>query len=64
MGMQEEYKQNEKENALGQRVFGVVLKGYPGDFQTWLDSAKSYGLYIIFSKSTRIGKLIIKEEIW
>lgn len=48
----------------GQRVFGVVLKGQPADFQQWLDSAKVYGLYVVFSKSTRTGKLVLKEEIW
>jgi hypothetical protein len=52
------------ENEPGKRVFGVVLKGFPEDFQMWLDSAKTYGLYVIFSKSSRIGKLVIKEEVW
>jgi len=48
----------------GRRVFGVVLRGHPEDFQRWLEAAKSYDLYIIFSKSTRIGKLIIQEVAW
>jgi len=48
----------------GQRVYGVVLRGQPADFQQWLESAKVYGLYVIFSKSTRTGKLILKEEVW
>jgi len=52
------------ENEPGKRVFGVVLKGFPEDFQMWLDSAKTYGLYVIFSKSSRICKLVIKEEAW
>ncbi|MEM3049746.1 MAG: hypothetical protein QXT42_03365 [Thermoplasmata archaeon] len=46
------------------RVFGVVLRGRPEDFQAWLDFAKTYDLYVIYSKSTRVGKLLIKEEIW
>ncbi len=64
MGMGEEIKNVEEGKEIGQRVFGVVLKGYPQDFQMWLDSAKTYGLYVIFSKSSRIGKLVIKEEAW
>lgn len=62
--MTEEFKQMEEETEIGKRVFGVVLKGYPDDFQSWLDSARTYGLYVIFSKSSRIGKLVIKEEAW
>jgi len=60
----EEVKNMGEGNEVGRRVFGVVLKGYPADFQMWIDSAKTYGLYIIFSKSSRIGKLVIKEEVW
>lgn len=60
----EEIKNSQEEGGLGKRVFGVVLKGHPIDFQMWLDSAKTYGLYVIFSKSSRIGKLVIKEECW
>jgi hypothetical protein len=60
----EELKEAENGTEIGKRVFGVVLKGYPDDLQMWIDSAKTYGLYIIFTKSSRIGKLVIKEEIW
>ena len=60
----EEIKNENSRNEIGQRVFGVVLKGYPADFQMWIDSAKTYGLYVIFTKSSRIGKLVIKEESW
>jgi hypothetical protein len=60
----EEIKKVEGGNEAGKRVFGVVLKGYPDDFQMWLDSAKTYGLYVIFSKSSRTSKLVIKEESW
>lgn len=60
----EEVKQYGNGGDLGKPVFGVVLKGYPGDFQMWLDSAKSYGLYVVFSKSSRVGRLVIKEESW
>jgi hypothetical protein len=62
--LSEENKNGEEGKEIGQRVFGVVLKGYPSDFQMWLESAKTYGLYVIFSKSSRIGKLVIKEEAW
>ena len=48
----------------GKRVFGVICKGAPYDFQMWLESAKSYGLYVVFSKSTRTSKLVIKEVSW
>jgi hypothetical protein len=48
----------------GRRVFGVVLRGHPDDFQRWLEAAQSYDLYVIFSKTSRIGKLILKEEAW
>jgi hypothetical protein len=60
----EEIKHAENGTETGKRVFGVVLKGYPDDFQMWIDIAKTYGLYVIFSKSSRIGKLVIKEEVW
>ncbi len=63
--MQEESKK--EENGIvqpGSRVFAVVLRGEPADFQQWLESAKVYGLYVIFSKSTRTSKLVIKEESW
>jgi 20S proteasome alpha/beta subunit len=46
------------------RVFAVVLRGDAADFQQWLESAKVYGLYVIFSKSSRTSKLVIKEEGW
>jgi len=60
-----EIKKNGQENEIqGNRVFGVVCKGYPADFQIWLDSAKNYGIYIIFSKSSRTSKLIIEEVSW
>lgn len=54
----------ESKQGNGKRVFGVVLRGESEDFQRWLDSAKSYDLYVIFSKSSRIGKLVLKEEVW
>jgi len=57
-------KEIKKDGFEGKRVFGIVCKGYPLDFQMWLDSAKNYGIYIIFSKSSRIGKLIIEEVSW
>lgn len=60
----EEVKQYRNGGDLGKRVFGVVLKGCPDDFQAWLDSAKTYGLYVIFSKSTRTSKLVIEEAPW
>jgi len=64
--MQEEEiaKNPSLDSTVGRRVFAVVLKGEPWDFQQWLDSAKVYGLYVIFSKSTRTGKLVVKEECW
>ena len=60
----QEIKQNGHEEDVAKRVFGVVLKGHPADFQMWLDSAKAYGLYIVFSKSTRTSKLVIEEVPW
>ncbi|HEX9907374.1 MAG TPA: hypothetical protein VGB78_02765 [Thermoplasmata archaeon] len=63
--MQEESKYGEISHVrYTKRVFGVVLKGEPEDFQRWLDSAKNYDLYVVFSKSSRTGKLILKEECW
>jgi len=62
--MAEESKQGTDNNRNGRRVFGVVLRGEPQDFQHWLDAAKTYELYVIFSKSTRTGKLVITEESW
>jgi len=61
--MQEENK-NGSGTRPGQRIFGVVCKATPDDFQAWLNSAKTYDIYVIFSKSSRIGKLIISEEAW
>ena len=52
------------ESGGGKRVFGIVCRGMPDDFQMWLESAKSYGLYVIFSKSTRTSKLVIEEVSW
>jgi len=46
------------------RISGVVCKGRPSDFQMWLDAARTYGIYVIFSKSSRTGRLIIREELW
>lgn len=63
--MGEEFKQGtEADESIGRRTFAVVLKGEPTDFQQWLEAAKAYGLYVIFSKSSRTGKLIVKEECW
>jgi len=62
--MEQEGNESDLEGVQGRRVFGVVLRGCPDDFQAWLDSAKTYGLYVVFSKSTRTGKLIVKEEVW
>ena len=62
--MQEELKKEGEDGSDGRRVFGVVCKGHPSDFQLWLEAAKSYDVYIIFSKSTRVGRLVLKEEAW
>jgi hypothetical protein len=62
--MEEEGNEPDLQGVQGRRVFGVVLRGYPEDFQAWLNSAKTYGLYVVFSKSTRTGKLILKEDVW
>jgi len=56
--------QESKSENIGKRVFAVVCRGYPQDFQAWLDTAKTYDLYVIFSKSSRIGKLVVQEEAW
>jgi len=48
----------------GSRVLGAVCKDHPSDFQMWLDAARTYGIYVIFSKSSRTGWLIIREELW
>jgi hypothetical protein len=65
MAMDEEVKQGGGNVVFeGSRVFGVVCKGYPSDFQMWLEAAKSYDVYIIFSKSSRVGRLVLKEEAW
>jgi len=60
-------EEKESKNGLyegGRRVFGVVCRGSPDDFQAWLNSAQTYGIFVIFSKASRIGKLIIKEVPW
>ena len=62
--MSEERNHEGNGETPGRRVFGVVARGYPQDLQLWLDSARTYGIYVIFSKSSRTGKLIIKEETW
>lgn len=62
--MQEECNNGSQGSQSGKRVYAVVVRGYPQDFQMWLDSAKTYGLYVVFSKSTRTGKLVVSEEAW
>lgn len=63
--MQQEGKNAQTNDTLtGRRVFGVVARGFPADLEAWIESAKHHGIYVIFSKSSRTGKLIIKEEIW
>jgi|GEM_PF-2208176 len=63
--MQEESKNGQVTDGFtGRRVFGVVARGFPADIEAWIESAKHHGIYVIFSKSTRTGKLVIKEEIW
>ena len=44
-----------------ERVFGVVCKGHPRDFQMWLESAKTHEIRIVQTRSTRDSKLIIRE---
>ena len=60
----EERKYGNYDREQGRRVFGVILRGEPEDFQLWLELAKTYGLYIVFSKSTRTSKLVIEEVGW
>lgn len=62
--MEEESNQDIRDGSTGRRVFGVVVRGFPVDLEAWIESAKHHGIYVIFSKSSRTGKLIIKEEIW
>ena len=63
--MQEESNEGQiNDGFTGKRVFGVVARGFPADLEAWVESAKHHGIYVIFSKSSRTGKLIIKEEIW
>jgi len=63
--MEEESKDGRiNDEFTGRRVFGVVARGFPADLEAWIESAKHHGIYVIFSKSSRTGKLIIKEEIW
>lgn len=63
--MGEESKNGKPEDNLeGRRVFGVIARGYPLDIDAWIKSAQHHGIYVIFSKSSRVSKLIIKEEPW
>ena len=65
MAMQEEVKKGTGDVVFeGSQVFGVVCKGHPSAFQMWLDAARTYGIYVIFSKSSRTGRPIIREELW
>lgn len=62
--MQEEVKKGTGDVVFeGSRVLGAVCKDHPSDFQMWLDAARTYGIYVIFSKSSRTGWLIIREEL-
>jgi hypothetical protein len=64
MAMQEEVKKGTSDVVFeGSRFFGVVCKGPPSDFQIWREAARTYGIYVIFSKSSRTGWLIIREEL-
>jgi len=63
--MQEEVKKGTGDVFFeGSRFFGVVYKCHPSGFQLWLDAVRTYGIYVIFSKSSRSGRLIIREELW
>ena len=62
--LEERNKGEDVNTSCGRRVLGVVVRGYPADLQMWVDSAKTYGLYVVFSKSTRSNRLVIKEESW
>lgn len=61
-----EESKNERTNDsfTGRRVFGVIARGFPSDIEAWIESAKHHGIYVIFSKSSRTSKLVIKEECW
>jgi hypothetical protein len=54
----------EIDSFTGRRVFGVIARGFPADIEAWINSAKHHGIYVIFSKSSRTSKLVIKEECW
>jgi hypothetical protein len=54
----------EIDSFTGRRVFGVIARGFPADMDAWINSAKHHGIYVIFSKSSRTSKLVIKEEPW
>jgi hypothetical protein len=54
----------EIDSFTGRRVFGVIARGFPADIEAWINSAKHHGIYVIFSKSSRTSKLVIKEEPW
>ena len=62
--LEERKNEDDSHASCGRRVFGVVVRGYPTDFQAWFDSTRTYDIYVIFSKSTRTSKLVIKEESW
>jgi hypothetical protein len=63
--MEEECKNREPSHGVdSRRVFGVVCRGEPEDFQRWLDSARAYDMFVVLSKSTRTSKLVIVEESW
>lgn len=61
--MQEEGKQGTGNNGNGRRAFAAVVKGEPYDFQQWLDSARAYGLFVVYSKTSK-KKLVFHEEDW
>lgn len=61
---QESTKGMENDSFTGRRVFGVIARGFPADIEAWINSAKHHGIYVIFSKSSRTSKLVIKEECW
>jgi len=65
MGMEQESTNGmDKDGFTGRRVFGVIARGFPVDIEAWVESAKHHGIYVIYSKSSRTSKLVIKEECW
>lgn len=43
------------------KTYAVVLRGLPQDFQAWIDQAKIYDLFVVYTKTSHQRLRVIEE---